>query len=94
MTQKQQLYYLVRKYKVGKYDTNTFCDELSRVFYHTKGDDDLLSDREKILFKELADKCNRFSPYEEDLCHYPKVFYNVVEIDTIIKHYGDLLLNQ
>lgn len=65
MTQKEQLYYLIREYKNGNYQTDTFCDEFTRILCLEK--DGSLSSKEEAIFHKSDEVFARFSSFEEDV---------------------------
>ncbi len=78
MTYPEQLYYLIREYIKGNYDTNTFCEQFSLI-YDMEVDDDDLNEIERTLFSNLSRIAYRFSPYEEDLA-IPNMYYTEQEV--------------
>ena len=66
MNVKEKLYYLLKEFKKGRYDTSAFCDQFT-ITYDTEVDYETLSALENKLFGELSVITARFSPYEEDL---------------------------
>lgn len=65
MNIKSKLYYLLREYVAGNYETETFCVAMCDLFYPDtpKGE---LSNTEYNEFEKLAYISARFSPYEND----------------------------
>lgn len=75
MGAKEQLYYLLKNVKIGKYDIKTFCD-LFTVTFNVECDYAELSSAEMNVFSKLEEYTCRFSPFEEDLRNYPNTYYD------------------
>lgn len=84
MTKKQKLEFLLKSYIKNEYDIKTFCDEFTRIFYQEENDEDIISNEELILFKNLAHECDRYTPYKEDLL-ISKYFVDDEYIDNMIR---------
>lgn len=65
MTRKEQLEYLIEKYRAGEYKTQVFCNEFTRVLYHEE--DESIKKKEYEILDFYAQMFSRFSPYEEDI---------------------------
>jgi len=89
MEAKEQLYYLLKNVKIGKYDIKTFCD-LFTVTFNVECDYAELSPAEMNVFSELEEYTCRFSPIEEDLRNYPNTYYDE---ETIKKQIDIALTN-
>ena len=91
MTGKEQLYYLIKHFQTGEYDTNTFCD-LFTTIYNVELDKSELSETELKAFGTLEKYTCRFSPFEEDFKLCPNAFYdeNTIkkQIEIAIKTLG------
>ncbi len=74
MNMRQQLYYLIKQYMLGKYDTQTFADQFGLIYFHAD-DYTELSDIEDREFMELATIADRTSCYVEDLKNSPPNVY-------------------
>ena len=66
MTEKEQLWYLIRGLMEGTYEIETFCSEFTRI-YNLETDYEKLSRDENTRFKELRNMTARFSDDEEEL---------------------------
>ena len=66
MTKKEELYCLLKLYKKGKYDIETFCNELLRILYYESNAINELDKDEREPFEDLAKVAKRYSPYEAD----------------------------
>ena len=84
MTKKQQLYYLLEAFNRREYDVATFCKAFEEVLYPDIPSDEL-TPIELAQFEALAEIVVRFSPFDEDLKAYPKVYRTEVEIKNAIK---------
>ena len=84
MTKKEQLYYLLDAYKKKQYDIPTFCRIFEDIFYPDIPKDELTA-FELIQFEALGDIVARFSPFEEDLKTYPKVYHTEADVINAIK---------
>ncbi|WP_097002361.1 magnesium and cobalt transport protein CorA [Lacrimispora amygdalina] len=84
MTKKQQLYYLLEAFNRREYDVATFCKTFEEVFYPDIPSDELTAD-ELAQFEALAEIVVRFSPFDEDIKAYPKVYRTKVEVESAIK---------
>ena len=74
MNAKEKIYYLIREFKKGNYDINTFCDEITNVYnLELKSED--LNELEKKHLSELIIFTSRYSPYENDL-KIPNAFFS------------------
>lgn len=90
MTSKEKLYYLIREFLAGNYDTNSFCDQFT-VEYDIETDYQALTELENTVFGELCRVTSRYSPFEEDLM-IPNVFANEQEVkDKAIESYNVLM---
>ena len=87
MTKKEKLCYLLKEYKSGRYNLNAFTDEFERIFYYEYEEDSSLDKTDYLLYKEIADVCGRFSPYESDRLKYSTVFIEENKIALIIDEY-------
>ena len=93
MTQKEQLYYLIKEYNNGNYQTDTFCDEFTRILCLEK--DGSLSSTEETIFRKSDEVFARFSPYEEDVKsgylfgedRIQKEFYKMLDMLKIKRFY-------
>lgn len=85
MDKKQALYYLLRKYNKKEYDIKTFCDVFDQRYFDIDEKNNLSTYEDKIL-RDLAMKCSRFWPNEEDNKKYPShVYFGTKEMDKFIK---------
>jgi len=84
LSQKEQLYYLLKAYKQGKYDIATFCSAYYDAYYPDKPDDSL-NELEIYQFEKLADVVSRYTSFEDDLRTCPKAFASGEEIDNAIR---------
>lgn len=91
MTKKQQLYYLLEAFNQGEYNVPTFCQAFEEVFYPDVPVNEL-TDFELKQFDALAAIVVRFSPFEEDLKAYPKVYHTVEEVKIAIRETSSKLL--
>lgn len=89
MEAKDQLYYLLKNVKIGKYDMKAFCD-LFTVTFNVECDYEELSQTEMNVFSELEQYTCRYSPFEEDLRNYPNAYYDE---ETIKKQIDIALTN-
>lgn len=80
MNAREQLMYLLEKYYEGKYETEIFAEEFSRI-YDLETDYSLLSEKEHDLMKELSIVTGRFSPFEEDLKIH-NAYFNENDVKT------------
>ncbi len=85
MTKKEELYCLLKLYKEGKYDIETFCDELTCILYYESNGISELNDKEKEIFKSLANVAKRYSSEEEykmnpDIFSSEKEVYEAIEL--------------
>ena len=83
MTKKEELYYLLKAFKNGKYDVITFCDVYDSVFYPDVPVDEL-SAFELEKFGDLAKKVVRFSQYEIDHKLCPNAYFTEEEVSAAI----------
>ena len=67
---------------LGDYDTQTFSDEFSLIYFRVdaKDEETLFSTEERLLFKELSDIAERVSCYREDLRKYPGVYFTECDV--------------
>ncbi len=80
MTIKEKLYYLIKSYLLGQYDTNTFSSLFTNTFnLEVEGKE--LNEFEEEAFEELLRVTCRFSPYEED-SKLPNVYFNEQQVKT------------
>ncbi len=89
MTAKEKLYYLLRAYLKGEYNTKTFSDVFSYTYYF-ESNDEAFTDQEKELFDRLAVMTDRFSPYEEDLKN-PNAFFNEQQVREKVEEISKIL---
>ena len=78
MTEKEQLWYLIRGLMEGTYEIETFCSEFTRI-YNLETDYEKLSRDENTRFKELRNMTARFSDDEEEL-KIPNVYFSEEKI--------------
>lgn len=78
MNDKEQLYYLIKEFRKGSYNTEDFCDEFTKV-YDLETNYRNLTLEENKYFNELSNMTARFSQDEEDL-KVPNLYYNEGEI--------------
>ena len=91
MTKKEQLYYMLKAFKLGEYDIATFCDAFEDVFYPDRPKDELTL-QEWEWFNRLGDIVVRYSPYLKDTKLYPKAYYTDEEVKKAIeKAYSELI---
>lgn len=83
ITPKEKLYYLLKTYSKAEYDTKTFSDQFSYIYYLKSGNE-IFTDVEKEAFEALAIVTDRFSPYEEDL-KIPNAYFNEEEVREKVK---------
>jgi len=74
MTKRESLLLLLDLYKKGKYDIDTFCEQLTTILYYERSAIYELNDYERKCFKSLADVAERYSPFEEDYKLHPNAF--------------------
>jgi len=84
MTKKEQLYYMLNTYNKGEYSVSAFCNAFEEVFYPDIPYDEL-TPHELDVLKKLGERITRFSPFEEDLKNYPKVYFSDKNINDAIK---------
>ena len=83
MTAKEKLYYLLEHHYAGEYTERDFADQFDFIFYRELNTDETpLTQEEYSLFRELAEKSSRYSPYKEDFKLCPGFFS---DDDTIRK---------
>ncbi len=80
MTTNRQLYYLISEYEKGKYCTRDFCELFSDCYYHGEPD---LSEETELWFGNLAQRCARFSEFEEDLA-LENIYFSEDEIKKFL----------
>ena len=78
MNPKEKLFYLIREYNIGNYETEIFCDEYTQIF-NVELDYDTLSEAEYDLLEGLSEFTARFSPFGEDL-KIPNVYYDEKQV--------------
>ena len=78
MSEKEQLYYLLKHYYEDDYTTGVFVDEFDRI-YNLEVDYTTLSDEENKLMGELSVITGRFSPCEEEL-KIPNVYFSESDV--------------
>ncbi len=78
MTHKEQLYYLIREYIKGNYETYDFCNQFTIIF-NIEVDFDDLNETEYNLFSDLKYMTARFSPFEEEFS-VPNPFYTEKQV--------------
>ena len=83
MNAKEKLYYLLKEFKEGRYDTSTFCDQFT-ITYDIEVDYAELSTIENKLFGELSMITARYSPFEEDL-KIPNVYYDEKKVRSEVE---------
>ena len=64
MTVRQQLLFLIEKYFLGEYDTDTYTSYLVRL-YHIENRGELTPEEDAIL-EPLVDSAVKYSPFEKD----------------------------
>ena len=64
MTVRQQLLFLIEKYFLGEYDTDTFTSYLVRL-YHIENRGEFTPEEDAIL-EPLVDSAVKYSPFERD----------------------------
>jgi len=84
MTKHQQLFYLLEAFNRGEYDVKTFCEAFEGVFYPDVPRDELTA-FELSQFEALGEIVVRFSPFEEDLKAYPKVYNTETDVINAIQ---------
>ena len=89
MDLREQLHYLMEGVLKGTYDVQTFCDEFIRIYNFEEGYEQL-SQKEKILYRELCEIAGRFSDDIEDL-KLPNVYYSAEEVLGKVKEVEALL---
>lgn len=82
MNKKEQLYYTLKEYINGGYNTMVFCSTFYDIFYPDTPKDEL-TEYEYEEFERLASATARFSQYEEDFIKYPKAYVSAEEIRKI-----------
>ena len=75
--------YLLSAYNRSQYDIRTFCQAFEQLYYPDVPLDELTS-FEFEQFENLAKIVVRFSPFEEDIKAYPKVYYTEEDVKTAI----------
>lgn len=81
----EQLNYFVKHYAMGEYTAWDFTSLFTEIYYIKP--DDSLTEEYKEYFLPLAECCERFSPYKEDLELPDSPFKNKDELDRIVKKY-------
>lgn len=87
---KNFIYNIIDMYLAGKIDASTFCDEFY-YSYDLELDHDFLNENEKKVFSDLGKVVDRFSPFDEDLKKYPKVYFSEKELKKCILDSRDKL---
>lgn len=85
MTKREELYYLLKFYKKGEYDIETFCDELTRILYYESGAINELQGGERDSFEALGNIAIRFSPYKNDHKMAPGAYSSEEEVHKAIE---------
>lgn len=75
---KNKLYRVLNNYIKGSFTTEKFCREIEILFF-LKLEDEELNEKERILFKELAEYVVYYCDSEEDLKKIP-VYVNQNQI--------------
>jgi hypothetical protein len=83
MTEKEKLYYLIREYSKGDYDTKVFCDEFSNI-YNIETDYTILSEDERQYFSNLCEITDRFSEYEDELA-IPNMYFSEADVRNAVE---------
>ncbi|WP_239256418.1 colicin immunity domain-containing protein [Listeria ilorinensis] len=78
MTEKEQLYYLLRAFHSKKIDANTFTNHFVRIF-DLEIDYEELSKKEYDILGNISDMAARFSDSLEDL-ELPNVYFSEKQI--------------
>ena len=89
MTEKEQLWYLIRGVFKGAYDIKTFCSEFTRV-YDLEVDYEQLSELENKEFGDLCEMAGRFSDDEKEL-KIPNMFFSEESILNKAQYVKQLL---
>ena len=92
MSPKEKIYYLIREYINGNYETEIFCDEYTQIF-NIELDYDTLNEEQYKLLEELSVFTARFSPFEEDL-KIPNVYFSEEQVVTKVKEVYNKLIKQ
>ena len=79
MTKKEKLYYLIEHYMLGEYDTQTYADEFSGIYW-IEDEDDSVSEIEEHLFREIGEIASRVSCFKSDLTSSPGVYFTEIDI--------------
>ena len=90
MNAKEKLYFLLKEFKEGRYDTSTFCD-LFTITYDIEVDYEELSALENKLFGELSVITARYSPFEEDL-KIRNVYYDEQKVRSEVERVLNTLI--
>ena len=89
LTDKEKLYYLIKEFIKGNYETNVFCDEFT-VQYDIETDYSTLSDDENYYFSELSEITARFSDDTEDL-KIPNLYFDEKQINAKVHEVAEKL---
>ena len=89
VSSKEQLYYLLKHFKTGKYGTESFCN-LFTIVFDIDIDKSTLSETELTVFGELEKYTCRFSPLREDIEKYPGTYFD----ENIIKEKTDWAIKE
>ena len=89
MTEKEKLYYLVREYSKGNYNTKVFCDEFSNI-YNVEIDYAILNEVERQYFSNLCEITDRFSEYEDEL-QIPNMYYSEEDVRKAVERLMEAL---
>ena len=83
MTQKEQLYYLLKAFKKGEYDVQSFCEAYYDIYYPDTPRKEM-NVEEFEQFDNLANIVARYSPFEEDRIACPNAFFTDNDVNKVI----------
>lgn len=87
---KKRLYLLIDLYISHKISARDFCDEYHET-YDLETDLNTLTPQETKLFSDLSIIAGRFADIEEDLKHYPGVYFSEKDLSKKILEVKELL---
>ena len=65
MTQKEKLYYLIKGYHMGNYNTKSFSEQFVIIF--SEGIEHYSNKNKERIMQEFCKLAERYSPYDADL---------------------------
>ncbi len=87
MTKKQEFYLLLKLYDEGRYETETFCEEMERILFFESNGISEFKGREREEVEKLAKIIERYSPFEEDLKKYPDIYNSDEDVKRAINEF-------